>query len=115
GAFASDTDGDGTPDLFLPRETLRDRGAYSQVVWGFQRNWVAGLRGDYVTGDLGAFEPDASRQTRWRVSPNLTWFPTEYSKFRLQWNHDHLVESGSEESLWIQFEFLLGAHAAHKF
>jgi len=104
-----------TEDLSLPRETLKDRGAYTQLLWGFRRGWVTGLRGDYVTGDPAAFEPDPSRQTRWRISPNLTWFPTEYSKLRFQWNHDRLEESGSEESLWLQFEFLLGAHAAHKF
>jgi succinate dehydrogenase/fumarate reductase flavoprotein subunit len=115
---ALDTDEDGTSDLFLPRETLDDRGAYSQVLWGFRRNWVAGLRGDYVTGDEGAFDSfdtDPARRTRWRVSPNLTWFPTEYSKFRLQWNHDRQQEDRSDDSLWLQFEFLLGAHAAHKF
>ena len=74
GEFASDTNGDGTTDLFLPRETLRDRGAYSQIAWGFRRNWVAGLRGDYAAGEDAAFEPDPTRQTRWRVSPNVTWF-----------------------------------------
>jgi len=40
GAFADDTDGDGTIDLALPRETLKDRGAYSQILWGFRRNWI---------------------------------------------------------------------------
>ena len=115
---ALDTNDDGTADLFLPHETLEDRGAYSQVLWGFTRNWVAGLRGDYVTGDDGALdeiETDPARRTRWRVSSNLTWYPTEYSKFRLQWNHDRQQEDRSDDSLWLQFEFLLGAHAAHKF
>jgi hypothetical protein len=99
----------------LPRETLEDHGAYSQLLWGFHRGWVTGLRGDYVAGEPAAFEDDPSRQKRWRVSPNLTWFPTEYSKFRLQWNHDWLDELGNEDSFWLQVEFLLGAHAAHKF
>src|SRR5205814_231300 len=98
-----------------PHETLRDRGAYSQIAWGFRRNWVAGLRGDWVAGENAALEIDPTRQTRWRASPNLTWFPTEFSKFRVQWNHDHLEEARSADSLWVQFEFLLGAHAAHKF
>src|SRR6185295_17724730 len=61
GEASLDTDEDGTTDLFLPRETLGDRGAYSQVLWGFKRNWVAGLRGDYVTADDGAFGPDPAR------------------------------------------------------
>lgn len=110
-----DTNGDGTGDLSVPRETLKDSGAYSQILWGFRLGWVAGLRVDHVGGDSADFEGDLAGPRRWRVSPNLTWFPTEYSKFRLQWNHDRLQESDSENSLWLQFEFLLGAHAAHKF
>ncbi len=106
-----------TPDAGapLPAETFRDRGAYTQVSWGFRRGWVAGLRGDYLSASDGADGTDPSEQARWRVSPNLTWFPTEYSKLRLQWNHDELELTGSEDSIWLQFEFLLGAHAAHKF
>ena len=56
-----------------------------------------------------------TRDGRWRVSPNLTWFPTEFSKIRLQYNYDRRDELGEDHSVWLQFEFLLGAHAAHKF
>ena len=55
------------------------------------------------------------RATRWRISPNLTWYPTEFSKVRLQYNYDDRREVGVDHSVWLQFEFLLGAHAAHKF
>jgi hypothetical protein len=45
-----------------------------------------------------------------------TWYPTEYSKLRLQYSYDQRT-GGLEDanSIWLQFEFLLGAHAAHKF
>ncbi len=99
----------------LPRETLRDSGAYAQASWGFRRGWIVGLRGDWVNGNDAAFAPDPLRDRRWRAAANLTWFPTEFSKLRLQWNHDRLEDLGSEQSLWLQAEFLLGAHAAHKF
>jgi hypothetical protein len=115
GAFSSDTDDDGIDDFFLPAETLEDWGGYSQILWGFRRGWVAGLRGELVRGDTGAFDPDPDRAKRWRLSPNLTWFPTEYSKLRLQYNRDDVEGEGSEDSLWLQVEFILGAHAAHKF
>src|SRR5262249_46259768 len=52
----------------LPRETLVDWGAYSQLLYGFRPRWVAGLRGDWVTGDHGAFSPDENRADRFRVS-----------------------------------------------
>jgi len=45
----------------------------------------------------------------------LTWYPTEFSKFRLQYNYDDRRDFGTDHSVWLQFEFLLGAHAAHKF
>ena len=49
------------------------------------------------------------------MSPNFTWFPTEFSKFRVQYNYDNRRGIGGDHTLLMQFEFLLGAHAAHKF
>jgi len=98
----------------LSSETLRDRGVYSQLLWGIKPLWVAGLRGDYVSGDAGAFDSPL-RGERYRLSPNLTWFPSEFSKLRLQYNYDHRKGLGADHSVWLQSEFLLGAHAAHKF
>ncbi|MDB6035743.1 MAG: hypothetical protein JWM16_6081 [Verrucomicrobiales bacterium] len=104
----------------VPRETLTDWGFYSQVAYGFHKGWIAALRGDYVapTG-RGLYEDilgvDPERAARWRVSPNLTWYPSEFSKLRLQYNFDHRSGIGPDHSVWLQFEFLLGSHAAHKF
>lgn len=100
----------------LSRETLKDRGLFTQVLWGFKPGWVAGLRGEYATanGDTAA---DPLRDTRKRLSPNLTWYPTEYSKLRLQYNRDwtqHLP-ARTADSLWLQMEFNLGSHTAHVF
>jgi hypothetical protein len=105
----------GHPNIFLPRETLYDWGAYSQIVYGFTQRWVAGLRGDWVSGDSGAFDPDENRSDRFRVSPDITFYPTEFSKLRLQYNYDHGQIHGDDSSVWMQVEFLLGSHAAHKF
>jgi hypothetical protein len=104
----------------LPRETLLDYGLYSQVAWGFRKGWVTALRGDYVFPDAEAqyeriLGADPERAQRWRISPNLTWYPSEYSKLRLQYNFDHREAIGDDHSVWMQFEFLLGSHAAHKF
>ena len=134
GAFnnlADDADASGTidageTDVFgdaslrtVPRETLTDYGFYTQLTYGFRPGWVAGARWDYVTSDRAQYENlfgiDAGRDTRWRLSPNLTWFPSEFSKIRLQYNHDQRRHIGVDHSIWLQFEFVLGAHAAHKF
>jgi hypothetical protein len=115
-ALHRDYEAGSDPTNALTAETLTDWGLYSQVLWGFTERWVVGLRGDYVTGNDGQFDPnDVYRGTRERVSPNLTWYPSEFSKIRLQYNFDHGDMFGDENSVWCQVEFLLGAHAAHKF
>ena len=119
GAFDGDIDGDGVNDP-APEELLKDWGVYSQVAYGFRKGWVAGVRGDFVDRlHRSAYEmiygDDPERTRRWRVSPSLTWFPTEFSKIRLQYNLDERAGIGTDHSVWLQFEFLLGAHGAHKF
>jgi hypothetical protein len=100
----------------LPNETLKDWGFYSQVLWGFKQRWVAGLRGEYADGNTGAYDAyDVFRGQRTRISPDLSFYPSEFSKIRLQYNYDHGELFGTEHSVWLQVEFLLGAHGAHKF
>jgi hypothetical protein len=136
GAFNWANEGTATdPDIVLeagapanlPRETLTDYGFYSQALWGFHKGWVAGLRGEFVSGDPGDYEGrnltfngeplgrDPQRAQRWRMSPNLTWYPSEFSKIRLQYNYDNRSGIGEDHSVWLQFEFILGAHAPHQF
>ena len=99
-----------------PGATLNDTGAYTQLLWGFRPRWVAGLRAEYADGNASGIS-DPLRDKRERYSANLSFYSTEYSKLRLQYNHDraeHLL-GRTADSVWLQFEFNLGAHAAHKF
>ncbi len=112
--------GRGADESFPVAETFHDWGLYSQVLWGFKKGWVAGIRGDYVDMQDSKFTDDLDRQPRWRISANLTWYPTEFSKIRLQYNQDFLEENfflsqRQVESVFLQWEFILGAHGAHKF
>lgn len=101
-------------DAGLSDETLNNWGVYSQICWGFKKRWVAGLRGDYVDGEEEAADPIGFE--RWRLSPNLTFYPSEFSKIRLQYNYDDILENNrTEHSVFLQFEFLLGSHGAHKY
>jgi hypothetical protein len=112
--FDAGADPTATPPL--PAETLKDWGFYSQLLWGFKPRWVAGLRGEYADGNRGVDDPnDVFRGQRTRISPALTFYPSEFSKVRLQYNYDHGELFGEDHSVWLQVEFLLGAHAAHKF
>src|SRR5436190_1664003 len=112
--------GHGANDSFPVAETFHDWGLYSQVLWGFKKGWVAGIRGDYVHMQDSMFTDDLDRQPRWRLSADLTWYPTEFSKIRLQYNQDFLEENfflspREVESVFLQWEFILGSHGAHKF
>jgi hypothetical protein len=123
----------GDPDCaaqpFLAGETLNDWGLYSQVNWGFRRGWAAGLRAEYATGDGLNVEFDEIAETwtpvsrnsdpyradRVRISPLLTFHPSEFSRLRLQYNYDHAenLDDESVHTVWAGFEFLFGAHPAH--
>jgi outer membrane receptor protein involved in Fe transport len=100
----------------LPEATFHDHGAYAQAVWGIKPMWTVGARYDTTGGDVGDDPLDPRFQPRQRTSLEGTWYPSEYSRLRLQYAYDRR-EGGFEDanSLWLQFEFLLGAHAAHKF
>jgi hypothetical protein len=99
--------------------TIQDDGSYAELLWGIRPRVVAGFRAEASNaGSDSSIEITESRQDRTRWSPNLTWYPSEYSKVRVQYNMDRRTFDGGiqkDHSLWIQFEFLLGAHAAHKF
>ena len=98
------------------RDTLRDWGMFTQALWGFKPGWVTGLRLEFAEANHN--DPaDVLRDTRKRLSPHLSWYPTEFSKLRLQYNHDwaeHL-SGKTANSFWIQMEFNLGSHMAHQF
>jgi hypothetical protein len=120
------------PDpLPLAGRTLRDWGLHTQVLWGFRRNWAAGVRYEWATGsggdvafdeDAGAFvgvsrQQDPYRADRHRVSPLLVFHPSEFSRLRLQYDYDraNALPGEDEHSVWAGVEFLFGAHAAHAY
>ncbi len=104
-------------------DELWDWGYYAQVVWGFTHRWTVGARWDQGKGELAHDDRDNFEfDPRYRISAALTFYPTEFSKIRLQYNYDHGSaiasfhgSSKDEHSVWLQVEFLLGTHGAHKF
>jgi hypothetical protein len=98
----------------LPAEILRDKGFYVQGVWGFIPRWVAGARVDFADGNRPT---DPLGDRRWRLSPNLTFYPSEFSKVRLQYDVDFAKHLNNEalHAVFLQLEFLIGTHGAHTF
>jgi hypothetical protein len=103
--------------VVLPGTTYKDWGFYSQVVWAFRRPWTAGIRYDYAYSN-GAYPGDAQR-----LSLAVTYYTSEFGRIRLEVNWDNvdgldtLVPGASDRafSVWINFDFSLGKHGAHKF
>jgi hypothetical protein len=103
----------------------KDFGFYSQILYGFTYRWVAGFRLDYANssgaGDAVPFLTTLAQRDlvdeRWRLSPNLTFYPSEFSKFRLQYNLDFADSRGREavHGVFLQAEFNIGEHGAHAF
>ncbi|MCG3134698.1 MAG: hypothetical protein HMLKMBBP_02044 [Planctomycetes bacterium] len=95
-------------------DELRDGGWYAQGTWGFTRNWTVGARYDSFGGDFGGRTPGLDDRTR--VSLALTHWTSEFAKVRLQVNRDDAESmDGDVTSIWLQLEFNLGAHGAHRF
>lgn len=117
-AFFDNSDPNNVIDLSA--STLHDWGLYSQVLYGFEPGWAVGLRYDFATGSgesVGGRSNDPYRDTRHRISPMIEYQVSEFSRLRVQYNHDILdhVGSGHADSLFFGFEFLFGAHPAHTF
>ena len=89
-------------------------GGYGQAQWGFIRGWVAGLRHGWTSPTDNSPGEIIVRQ---RLATNLSYYPSEFSKVRLQINLDDGEFLGKETvwGLWLQYEFLMGQHAGHKF
>lgn len=115
-SFSGDLDGDGIPDDFAGG-VFRDSGFYAQLIWGFERPWEACFRVDYFNGDGTTTGGATSLDLYSRLSANLTYYPTEFSRIRLQTNVSKLGLFDDETflSVWLQFEIVIGQHGVHKF
>lgn len=117
-AFFDDSDPANVIDL--PSTTLRDWGLYTQLLYGFHPGWAAGVRYEYATGSgesEGGRGADPFRDNRHRISPMISWHPSEFSRLRLQYNFDRAdhLEKKDAHSVWLGVEFMYGAHPAHTY
>jgi hypothetical protein len=113
--------GDLEDDVALTTEALKraQDGLYIQTIYQIER-WRAGARYDV----LGLFKDDYILsgtdqdfgERPWRASGMLEFNPTEFSRIRLQYNYDKSARVGkTNQELFLQFVFGIGAHGAHPF
>lgn len=96
-------------------------GLYSQLIWKFNQQWRIGgridmlLRNDVVENNknlnLVGYQP--------RYTAMVDFNPTEFSRIRLQYNHDRsrYLDSNQQavNEIILQLNMAIGAHGAHIF
>lgn len=129
-------DEDGRDDFTTTGDTAvldydgTQKGLYAQLVYQFMPQWRIGARYDWLSADndlrmidAGGLDPDevleetalnADGHDPYRWSLMTDWSPSEFSRLRLQYNHD---KSGpAVDHQWtLQYIMSLGSHGAHEF
>lgn len=105
--------------LGIPVE-LRQKAAYVQANWGVAPRWRLAVRQSIAGFDSEVVEDGNSERigVSRQFSGAITWLPTEFSKVRLQFNHNDIAgEDGRRHAnqVMLQYNMSLGAHGAHKF
>ncbi len=102
-------------------------GWYVQGVYQFMPHWRAGLRHDALnsgTMNIGLVNsgmlsfadfPQLAAHDPKRNTAMLDYSPSEFTRFRLQWARDDSGIGATDNQLFLQYIFSLGAHGAHAF
>ena len=102
----------------VPGAVLEDFGGYAQLFWQFDQRWAAAARYEFlspVTGGADYLDPGQERAEH-RVSANLTFWPTEFSRIRAQYSaHVPLWRDEVTHAAFLALELVVGAHGAHAF
>ena len=103
-------------------------GWYTQAIWQFMAQWRIGYRYDALSfgkvsngivnsgaGPAAADFPLLANYSPSRNTLMLDWSPTEFSRLRLQFAVDKSRLGATDNQLFVQYIYSLGAHGAHQF
>jgi hypothetical protein len=102
-------------------------GWYAQGAWQFYPRWRVGYRYDRLNGTLNnglatngsgltaADFPVLAAYGPTRNTLMLDWSATEFSRLRLQFASDKSRLGLTDNQVFVQYIYSLGAHGAHKF
>ncbi|QOY54728.1 hypothetical protein HUE87_00310 [Candidatus Sulfurimonas marisnigri] len=100
----------------------RQSGLYSQLVYTHDRNWKFGIRYDTIyQNDIKEDGADINEVNNFhKYSAMVEYHPSEFSRFRLQYNKNDAMynEDGNKQSIntiMLQANIAIGAHSAHSF
>ncbi|WP_345974857.1 TonB-dependent receptor [Sulfurimonas sp. HSL3-7] len=117
--YVNNTDTNTTSSADLNK---KQAGYYTQLVYAYDKNWRAGVRydniykNDVTAGGTNLDLPDNFN----RYSAMAEYHPSEFSRIRLQYNHNEALfnEEGERQDIdtvMVQFNIAIGAHGAHDF
>ena len=86
----------------------RSFGAYLLAQQQLNRDWYAGMRLDWTQNALD------HKQEVWGVSPYVSWYWSEFLRFRLEYQHK-AGDVKLEDTLYFQVVFIYGAHPPHPY
>lgn len=95
---------------------LSSNGLYAQAVGNISQRWEVGARYEWVDGSaLDDLDPEWTGD-RHRMSVQGTFYPSHFSRIRLQTNYDHPTWTKQPiVAVMLGLELSIGAHGAHKF
>jgi hypothetical protein len=103
------------------REFTED-GFYVQGRYGFAANWRVGARYDMVglTNEKKVSQPGspADYDSSSRVSANLTWTPTHFTRIQAQWSRADIATADGDDTAnqyYLRYILSMGQHGAHDF
>ncbi|HNG81204.1 MAG TPA: hypothetical protein PLW24_17150, partial [Burkholderiaceae bacterium] len=95
-------------------------GWYAQAVYQFMPRWRVGTRYSRLSSgstDFGlnaaSLDGDRYHPDRWSLMTDFS--PSEFSRFRLQFNRDEVLSGDTDNQLILQYIMSLGSHGAHQF
>lgn len=108
----------------VPEDVLSDVSMYASAYWRLAQRWAVAARyefGSPARGQDGTVSQDDYLDPEWidarhRGTANLTFWPTEFTRIRVQGSVD--LPTWRDEPVWAGFlalELVTGAHGAHEF
>ena len=83
-------------------------GAYLLAQQQLNRDWYTGVRLDWTQNALN------DNQEVWAISPYVTWYWSEFLRFRLEYQHKG-GDVPDEDTLYFQVTWVFGAHPPHPY
>lgn len=98
---------------------LQDFGGYSELYYTPDRFWRFAGRYEFVSGVEDDYLDPQWDRDRHRVGANVSYYPSHFSRIRLEHNVDFMPYRTDLDELvhmtMLQFEVVIGAHGAHQF